>query len=93
MAGAPGSAAARAPSPVLQAEAILRAAQRLGVTQAIVIGHSLGCVTSLALALEAPGFVRALTLIAPVSHPWPGGVAWYYNVGAIPCSGRRSGAF
>ena len=74
-------------SPVLQADAILRAAQRLGVTQAIVIGHSLGCVTSLALALEAPGFVRALTLIAPVSHPWPGGVAWYYNVGAHPLLG------
>ena len=74
-------------SPVLQAEAILRAAQRLGVIQAIVVGHSLGCVTSLALALEVPGFVRALTLIAPVSHPWPGGVAWYYNVGAHPLFG------
>ncbi len=74
-------------SPVLQAEAILRAAQGLGVTQAIVVGHSLGCVTSLALALEAPDFVRALTLIAPVSHPWPGGVAWYYNVGAHPLFG------
>jgi pimeloyl-ACP methyl ester carboxylesterase len=74
-------------SPALQAGAILRAAQRLGVTQAIVIGHSLGCVTSLALALEAPDFVRALTLIAPVSHPWPGGVAWYYNVGAHPLLG------
>ena len=74
-------------SPVVQAEAILRAAQRLGVTQAIVIGHSLGCVTSLALALEAPGFVRALTLIAPVSHPWPGGVAWHYKVGVHPLLG------
>jgi pimeloyl-ACP methyl ester carboxylesterase len=76
------AAGARGSSPVLQAEAILRAAQRLGVIQAIVVGHSLGCVTSLAMALEEPGFVRALTLIAPVSHPWPGGVAWYYNVGA-----------
>ncbi len=78
---------AQGSSPVLQADAILRAAQRLGVTQAIVVGHSLGCVTSLALALEAPGFVRGLTLIAPVSHPWPGGVAWYYNVGAHPVLG------
>jgi pimeloyl-ACP methyl ester carboxylesterase len=75
------------PSPVVQSERILGAAKRLGVTQAIVIGHSLGCITSLALALEAPEFVRALTLIAPVSHPWPGGVAWYYSVGAHPLLG------
>ncbi len=72
----------RGSSPLLQAEAIVRAAQILGVTQAIVVGHSLGCITSLAMALEAPGFVRGLTLIAPVSHPWPGGVAWYYTAGA-----------
>jgi pimeloyl-ACP methyl ester carboxylesterase len=74
-------------SPILQAEAIVRAAQSLGVDDAIVVGHSLGCVTSLAMALEAPGFVRALILIAPVSHPWPGGVAWYYTAGADPVFG------
>ena len=74
-------------SPVLQAETIVRAAQCVGVDEAIVVGHSLGCVTSLAMALEAPGFVRALILIAPVSHPWPGGVAWYYTAGADPVFG------
>ena len=72
----------RGSSPVLQAEAIVSAAQRLGVDEAIVVGHSLGCIASLAMALEAPGFVRALVLLAPVSHPWPGGVAWYYTAGA-----------
>ncbi len=77
----------RGASPVLQAEAIVRAAQSLGVEEAIVVGHSLGCVTSLAMALEAPGFVRALVLLAPVSHPWPGGVAWYYTAGADPLFG------
>ena len=74
-------------SPLLQAEAIVRAAQSLGVTQAIVVGHSLGCIASLAMALQAPDFVRGLTLIAPVSHPWPGGVAWYYTAGADPMFG------
>jgi pimeloyl-ACP methyl ester carboxylesterase len=72
----------RGSSPVLQAEAIVHAAQSLGVDEAIVVGHSLGCITCLAMALEAPGFVRALVLLAPVSHPWPGGVAWYYTAGA-----------
>jgi hypothetical protein len=39
------------------------------------------------MALEAPQFVRALVLIAPVSHPWPGGIAWYYMAGAHPLLG------
>jgi pimeloyl-ACP methyl ester carboxylesterase len=39
------------------------------------------------MALDHPEFVRALVLIAPVSHPWPGGVAWYYTLGAHPVLG------
>jgi len=31
--------------------------------------------------------IRGLALIAPVSHPWPGGVAWYYTLGAHPLFG------
>ncbi len=34
------------------------------------------------MALDAPEFVRGLVLVAPVSHPWPGGVAWYYTLAA-----------
>ena len=34
------------------------------------------------MALNAPEFVRGLVLVAPVSHPWPGGVAWYYTLAA-----------
>jgi pimeloyl-ACP methyl ester carboxylesterase len=74
-------------SPALQADAIRRTAERLGVAEAIVVAHSLGGITALAMALDAPDFVRALVLIAPVSHPWPGGVAWYYRVGANPWIG------
>jgi pimeloyl-ACP methyl ester carboxylesterase len=80
--GGPGGS-----SPTLQAEALRRAAQSLGIGQAIVVGHSLGAITGLAMTLEAPGFVRALVLVSPVSHPWPGGVAWYYLVGAHPWLG------
>jgi pimeloyl-ACP methyl ester carboxylesterase len=36
----------------------------------------------LAMALDAPQFARGLVLLAPVSHPWPGGVAWYYRLAA-----------
>ena len=64
-----------------------RAAEQLGVREAIVVVHSVAGLTGLAMALDAPRFVRALVLIAPVSHPWPGGVAWYYTLGAHPLLG------
>ena len=76
-----------AASPALQADALRRAAEKLGVAKAVVAAHSLGAVAGLAMALDHPEFVRALVLIAPVSHPWPGGVAWYYTVDAHPLFG------
>ena len=39
------------------------------------------------MALDAPRFTRGLVLLAPVSHPWKGGVTWYYNVAAAPVLG------
>ena len=74
-------------SPARQAALLRRAAERLGVDAAIVVGHSLGGMTALSMALDWPEFVRALVLISPLSHPWPGGVAKRYNVGAHPVLG------
>jgi pimeloyl-ACP methyl ester carboxylesterase len=76
-----------AASPSIQARALRKAAEELGVDQAVVVAHSLGCLAGLAVALDHSDFVRALVLIAPVSHPWPGGVAWYYSFGAHPWLG------
>ncbi len=76
-----------ASSPSVQAAALRSAAEALGLSNAVVVAHSLGALAALALALDHPGFVRALVLIAPVSHPWPGGVAWYYHLGARPTFG------
>jgi pimeloyl-ACP methyl ester carboxylesterase len=69
-------------SPAAQATALRAATEALGVRRAVVVVHSLGGLAGLALALDHPDFVRALVLIAPVSHPWPGGVAFYYRLGA-----------
>lgn len=74
-------------SPPLQAAALKRAAENLGAAKAIVVAHSLGAIAALAMALEAPAFVRALVLVAPLSHPWSTGVAWYNAVGAHPVTG------
>ena len=78
---------AGAAEPSAQALWIVEAAQKLGVTQAIVVVHSLAGVLGLAMALERPGFVRGLVLLSAVSHPWPGGVAWYNHVAAAPFIG------
>ena len=71
-----------AASPELQARALRDALARRGVAEAIVVVHSLAGVLGLAMALDAPEFVRGLVLISPASHPWPGGVAWYYTLAA-----------
>lgn len=71
-------------SPARQAAVIRAALAGRGVTQAIVVAHSWAGVLGLAMALDAPSFTRALVLLAPVSHPWPGGVGWYYALTATP---------
>jgi len=76
-----------ASSPECQADWIRAALARRGVERAIVVVHSLAGVLGLAMALNAPQFVRGLVLLAPVSHPWIGGVLWYYTL----ASSRRFG--
>ena len=48
-------------SPILQAAALRRAAEKLGVARATVAAHSLGAIAGLALALDHAGF-----------RAWPG---------------------
>jgi len=70
-----------------QAEAIARLLEALEIETAIVVGHSLGSAVTAALGLAAPDRVKGLAFLAPVSHEWPGGVNWYYNVAAWPVIG------
>lgn len=70
-----------------QAEAIARLLEELGIETAIVVGHSLGSAVTAALGIAAPGRVKGLAFLAPVSHEWPGGVTWYYTVAAWPVIG------
>lgn len=71
-----------AASPAGQAAALRAALAGRRAERAIVVAHSLAGVLGLAMALDAPEFTRGLVLLAPVSHPWPGGVAWYYRLAA-----------
>lgn len=69
-----------AASPTRQATIIREALDRLGVARAIVVGHSLAGAVATNLALDHAERVAGLVLLAPVSHPWPGGaISWYYT--------------
>lgn len=74
-------------SPARQAQMISEVLEHFDIDRAIVVAHSLAGVVATALALDDPFRVAGLVLIAPVSHPWPGGVAWYYRVASAPVIG------
>ncbi|MBO6757921.1 MAG: alpha/beta hydrolase [Roseibium sp.] len=75
-------------SPRAQAELIKRLLKQLEIDRCIVIGHSLGASVTAALGLIDPERVKGLVFLAPATHPWPGGVNWYYSVASWPLIGR-----
>jgi pimeloyl-ACP methyl ester carboxylesterase len=75
-------------SPQRQAELIDGALQQLGVSRAVLVAHSLGGAVAPALALTHPQRVAGMVLLGPVTHPWPGGIAWYYNIAKLPVIGE-----
>jgi pimeloyl-ACP methyl ester carboxylesterase len=81
----PGGAADA--SPGRQAALIDEALTRLGVARAIMVGHSWSGALAAAYALDFPARVAGLVLLAPVTHPWPGGISWYNRLTATPVIG------
>jgi pimeloyl-ACP methyl ester carboxylesterase len=56
-------------TPDAQAQLIRRSLERLGVSQAIVLGHSWGASVAVALALKFPDLVRGLVLASGYYYP------------------------
>ncbi len=52
-----------------QAALIGRFIRALGLEKPLLVGHSLGGALSLALALDEPGTIRGLALVAPLTQP------------------------
>ncbi|GAB4359890.1 MAG: alpha/beta hydrolase [Oricola sp.] len=71
-----------------QAATVAALLDRLGIRKAIVVGHSFGGVIAASFALNHPERTAGILFLAPVSHPWPGGVDWYYNLTPMPVIGR-----
>ena len=70
-----------------QARALANAMKAVGIERAIIVGHSFGGAIAASFALEFPQMTAGLVFLAPATHPWPGGVAWYYHVTAAPVVG------
>ena len=70
----------RGETPGEQARLLQKAADRLGVTRPLVLGHSFGGAVALAWALERPEETAGLILLGAVSNPWPGGLDTLYHV-------------
>ena len=74
-------------TPAIQATMISEALQKMGVGPAIIVAHSWAGALGIAMALDHPAQVSGLVLLAPVTHPWDTGVAWYHHVAATPVLG------
>ncbi|MER8806517.1 alpha/beta fold hydrolase [Mesorhizobium australicum] len=75
--------------PSAQAATIAALMDRLGITKAIIVGHSFGGVVTAAFGCEHADKTLGLVFLAPATHPWPGGAtSWYYDLTTIPVIGR-----
>lgn len=76
-------------TPEGQAKLLAMLMDRLGISKAIIVGHSFGGAIELALALNQPDKVAGLVFASAATHPWPGGrTSWYYELTALPVVGR-----
>ena len=74
-------------TPQAQARIIVDALDKLGVDRAIVVAHSLAGAIAARMALDYPRRVAGLVMLAPVTHPWRGGVGWYNKLVTRPVIG------
>jgi pimeloyl-ACP methyl ester carboxylesterase len=74
-------------TPAVQARMIEEALAKLGVGPAIFVVHSWAGALGARIALDYPQRVAGLVMLAPVTHPWPGGVGWYNKAVTKPVIG------
>jgi pimeloyl-ACP methyl ester carboxylesterase len=74
-------------TPGPQARMIDAALQKLGIGKAVFLVHSWSGALGARIALDHPGRVAGLVMLAPVAYPWPGGVSPYNYVVTTPVIG------
>ncbi|MBR0684703.1 alpha/beta hydrolase [Bradyrhizobium manausense] len=74
-------------TPDIQARMIDAALGELGIDRAIFVVHSWSGALGARLALDHASRVAGLVMLAPVTHPWRGGVGRYNEIIAMPVIG------
>ena len=74
-------------SPARQMNLIAEALRQRGIGRFVVVGHSLAGSLAANAALDHQDKVAGLVLLAAATHPWPGGINWYYRLAATPVLG------
>jgi pimeloyl-ACP methyl ester carboxylesterase len=70
-----------------QADAIAALMKKRGIKKAIIISHSFGGAIAATFALNHKDMVAGLLFLSPATHPWPGGIEWYYGITKTPVLG------
>ncbi len=71
----------------LQAKIVAQVLEKLNVKEATFVGHSWAGALVMKLALDYPKLTRSIVLLSPVTHVWPGGIAWYHSLVTAPIFG------
>jgi pimeloyl-ACP methyl ester carboxylesterase len=74
-------------TPAIQAAMIDEALVKMGVGPAVLVVHSWAGALGARMALDYPERLAGLVMLAPVTHPWRGGVGWYNRLVATPVIG------
>ena len=75
-------------TPDIQGRMINEVLENLGVGPVILVVHSWAGALGARMALDYPGRVAGLVMLAPVAYPWPGGVGWYNKLVTTPVIGK-----
>lgn len=73
--------------PARQADSLMQGLDAIVPERFVLVAHSLGGAASTRIALDRPERLRGLVLLGAVTHPWPGGIAWYHHPTAWPLVG------
>ena len=74
-------------TPAVQARMVAEALQKLRLGRVILVVHSWSGALGARMALDWPEHLAGLIMLAPVTHPWRGGVGWYNRMVTTPAIG------
>lgn len=74
-------------TPAVQGRMIEEALNKLGVGPVVLVVHSWAGALGARMAIDYPQRIAGLVMLAPVTHPWEGGVGWYNALVAKPVIG------